>query len=281
MRAITGEIIALEAKAYVVRGMTVPILLGEDFQLSYELGVSRNVETGSKIWWKDLPYEVEASGVEPYVGRAEVRKLASGLTIHARSLTKAKKHRRDKARRQRKALRNGANEKVIRASQDYRIRAHECKLVRVDGDLNEDKEWLVKRNLLANAEDSFFSVPNTLISARWPTIPVSNMSDQPHMIRKGEILGTLKDPQSYFDAPKTVSEWNIMEARTALLAKVIDARAKQDAGDGPREREPQKEDVEVRIWTDFESGVPRMKITAKMGSTYVTSQDECWTARDS
>ena len=38
-----------EAEAYVVPGMTVPILLGEDYQLTYELGVSRNVEEGPRI----------------------------------------------------------------------------------------------------------------------------------------------------------------------------------------------------------------------------------------
>jgi hypothetical protein len=92
MRTTSRELIMLEAEAYVVRGMTVPILLGEDFQINYELGVSRNVETGSKIFWRNLPYEVEATGVEPYPGRAEVHLLAAGLTTHARSVTQAKEH---------------------------------------------------------------------------------------------------------------------------------------------------------------------------------------------
>jgi hypothetical protein len=132
MRTTTGELIMLEAEAYVVKGMTVPILLGEDFQINYELGVSRNVETGSKIIWRNLPYEVEATGVEPYPGRSEAHLLASGLTTHARSVTRAKEHRRAKARRRRKVKRAGAEAKLVRAAQDYRIRAHECKLVTVE-----------------------------------------------------------------------------------------------------------------------------------------------------
>jgi hypothetical protein len=97
-----------------------------------------------------------------------------------------------------------------------------------DGDFSEDRDWLVERNLLANAEDSFFSVPNTLISARRPTLPVSNLSDRPCMIRKGEILGSLRDLQSYFDAPSSELDLKIMEARTALINKVIKARASED-----------------------------------------------------
>ena len=44
-----GVVLESEAEAYVVPGMTVPILLGEDYQLTYELGVSRNVEEGPRI----------------------------------------------------------------------------------------------------------------------------------------------------------------------------------------------------------------------------------------
>jgi hypothetical protein len=58
--------------------------------------------------------------------------------------------------------------RTIRAAEDYKIKAHECRIVHVDGDFSQDREWLVERNLLVNAEDSFFSVPNTLISARKP-----------------------------------------------------------------------------------------------------------------
>ncbi|KAJ7806736.1 hypothetical protein B0H13DRAFT_1929447 [Mycena leptocephala] len=203
LSAISGETIEAEVEAYVVKGMSVPILLGEDFQLNYELGIARNVEEGTRILFKGTPYEVEATGVEPFAGRAETHCLATNLTTFAKDMTKAKQHRRAKMRRRRRVLRNGAEGKTICASEDYKIKAHKCRIVRVDGDFSQDREWLVERNLLANAEDSFFSIPNTLISARKPTVPVSNMSDRPRFIRKGEILGTLTDPQEYFDKPGT------------------------------------------------------------------------------
>jgi hypothetical protein len=49
-------------------------------------------------------------------------------------------------------------------------------MVTVDGNFGADKEWLVERSLLANTEDSFFTIPNTLISSRKPILPVGNMS---------------------------------------------------------------------------------------------------------
>ncbi|KAJ7192977.1 hypothetical protein GGX14DRAFT_577640 [Mycena pura] len=38
-----GELVSFKLEAYVVRNMRVPLLLGEDFQMSYELGVTREV----------------------------------------------------------------------------------------------------------------------------------------------------------------------------------------------------------------------------------------------
>jgi len=58
-----GEILEAEAEAYVVPGMTVPILLGEDFQLTYEIGVKRNIEEGTTISFGATDYKVDARGV--------------------------------------------------------------------------------------------------------------------------------------------------------------------------------------------------------------------------
>jgi hypothetical protein len=43
--------------------MSVPILLGEDFQLTYELVLTRNVELGTKIHFQDWEYTVKAQNV--------------------------------------------------------------------------------------------------------------------------------------------------------------------------------------------------------------------------
>jgi hypothetical protein len=240
MRTITGELIMLEEEAYMVRGMSVPILLGEDFQINYELGVIRNVETGSKIVWRNLPYEVEATGIEPYAGRKEVHQLAAGLTTHAQSVTKAKGHQRAKAKRRCRALKAGLEARLVRAAQDYRVRVHECKMVAVEGNFNEDKEWLVERNLLANTKDSFFTVPNTLISLRKLIVLVSNMSPRPRMIRKGEILGTLKDPQEFFDSPSSKEDLKLMRAQTALVRRLVNAETNL-AREKPRKQKESKE----------------------------------------
>lgn len=59
-----GVIIESEAEAYIVPGMTVPILLGEDYQLTYEVGVTRNVEEGPQVHFGKTEYEIAAKPVD-------------------------------------------------------------------------------------------------------------------------------------------------------------------------------------------------------------------------
>jgi hypothetical protein len=99
MLTTDDKLIAAKAEAYIVKGMSVPILLGEDFQLNYELGVTRNVETGTKIIFCNTPYEVKAVGVGSFEGRSEVHAISTKLNVHAERSAKAKAHRRAKARR--------------------------------------------------------------------------------------------------------------------------------------------------------------------------------------
>ena len=60
----TGDILETEAEAYVVPNMTVPILLGEDYQQSYEVSVTRNVEIGTHIGFGNYDDRIRAVPVE-------------------------------------------------------------------------------------------------------------------------------------------------------------------------------------------------------------------------
>lgn len=92
MELTHGDIIEMEAEVYVVKGMSVPIFLGEDFQLNYELGVVQGVEEGSRITFGGTEFEVKASGVGTTMDQARMRSLATGLTTYANRMDRAKNH---------------------------------------------------------------------------------------------------------------------------------------------------------------------------------------------
>ena len=184
-----GTTVEMEAEAYVVPGMTVPILLGEDYQLTYEVGVTRNVEEGPRVHFGKLDDGFMAQQVERMKDFERLRQSAYSIGKFIRS----KLHRRRKNKRHRQKVKFGRDEKVVHAAEDYKIRPHECKRIRVEGQLGEDRDWLVSKNLLAGADDSYFVVPNTLISASNPWVPVANPSDRPRYVRKGEVIGVLSN----------------------------------------------------------------------------------------
>ena len=95
--------------------------------------------------------------------------------------------------------------------------------------MEEDKEWLVQKNLLANTNDSSFAVPNTLISTRNLWIPVANPMDQPCYICKGEIIGTLHNPVMFFDKPSSPENFQAFAKHASAVAGIIGAQLSADA----------------------------------------------------
>jgi len=217
MQSEEGILLESEAEAYIVPGMTVPILLGEDYQLNYEVGVTRNVEAGSHIHFAGMDYKVPAHRVERTTDFDRMRQSA----LSASHFIRAKLHRRVKAKRHRQKIKFGVEEKTVKAAEDVRLKPHECKCIRIEGQFGEDKEWLVQKNLLANTNNSHFAVPNTLISASNPWIPIANPTDQPRYIRKGEIIGILEDPSEFFETPVTAERREVLTRHASAIADII------------------------------------------------------------
>lgn len=124
----------------------------------------------------------------------------------------------------------GIEEKVVRAKEDYKIQPHECKQIQIEGQLGEDKDWLVTKNLLSGVDDSYFVIPNTLISALNPWVPVTNPSNCPCYIRKGEVIGALSDPGEYFDHVKTLADWERHCKHAEAIASIIQIQVVSDSG---------------------------------------------------
>ncbi|KAJ7444690.1 hypothetical protein FB451DRAFT_1413084 [Mycena latifolia] len=144
----------------------------------------------------------------------------------------------------------------------------EAKVVRVSGDFSEDKEWMVECTMLANSDDSFFGVANTLITARNPMVSVSNLSDRPRFVRKGEILGGLVDPTKFFDTPKSEDEFMALKKQTQLISTVLGANlagVPENSREGEDLSPGQREPPNARIRTDFGNGVPPMENNAFHG----------------
>ena len=178
----------------------------------------------------------------------------------------------------------------MRAKEDTRLRPHECKSIQVEGQLGDDRDWLVTKNLLSGADNTYFAVPNTLISATNPWVPVSNPSDRPQFIRKGEIIGVLSDPAEYFDHVKTMSDWEARTKHADAIAAIIQIQmdedrkarepkeAAQSGGEAAQSQEGEDfgpKTAEMPDMTEYPSS--RMKDFIDVGSLPDHLKDEAWT----
>lgn len=245
MESAEGVILKTEAEAYVVPNMTIPILLGEDYHLNYELTVAHRIDFKTVVNFSGVPHSVPARGVSHTGDFGRMRQSASAVA----SFIKSKLHKRKKAKKARDKKKFRVEQRTIRASEDCRLRPDECRRIRVDGHFNEDRTWLVEKNLLASANDSTFIVPNILISASNPWIPVSNPSPHPRMIRKGDVLGYLVDPQEFFDSPNSKEEFEKL-ARSAQAIAAIIAISEKSQGEVPLQTSPAEDDKAPEDQTD-------------------------------
>ncbi|KAI0043229.1 hypothetical protein FA95DRAFT_1462938, partial [Auriscalpium vulgare] len=170
-----GPLLKVIAECYVVPEMTVPLLLGEDFQLTYEFGVRRSVSAGSFLTVGD-----------------------TGWSISARSTKPGPEHRRRKAYRRRQRQR--AVSPIARAEQDVHIAPFTNKLVPLSFSSDVETEWSLEKTVLAQPDGSFLITTPTLFSTERPTVSVSNPTARPQIVRRGDFLGRLS-PSSTFDTP--------------------------------------------------------------------------------
>ncbi|EJD50196.1 hypothetical protein AURDEDRAFT_58590, partial [Auricularia subglabra TFB-10046 SS5] len=186
IRSEDGTLLEFEAETYVVPSMTVDVLLGEDWHLNYEMQVLRSVTEGTRV------------------GVGE-----SGFYFPARS-----SHRRAKAARRRRKASIGNGQ--LLAYRDTVIPAGTTVLVDIAGDLQQDRDWFVDRNIVTLGRDSLLSVPNCLLSTRTEAIidehghrsiarrsrlPVSNPSGSDLTLRAGTLLAHAKDPKDALTTP--------------------------------------------------------------------------------
>ena len=93
------------------------------------------------------------------------------------------------------------------------------------GQFGEEKEWYFEREILPQTNDHCLIIPNVLMDASQPYLPVANTSNSPRIIRKGEILGYLQDPEATFDKPSGEEQYKEFKARAEAYSSIIAEQA--------------------------------------------------------
>ncbi|KAF7291190.1 TY3B-TY3B protein [Mycena indigotica] len=94
-----------------------------------------------------------------------------------------------------------AEAKPVVAARDVLLGPGSVHNVPVTADFTGREDWFVEKVLISTDDGSILAAPSTLIKASVPVIPIANPSARPWFIRAGDVVGKLRDPSSYADAP--------------------------------------------------------------------------------
>ena len=210
-------------EAYVVKGMTTPFILGNDFTDQYSISIVRN-EGESHLDFRKSGRRLK---VESLMSSAYLTEKGHSFKVRvipnfaARNF-RIKIHRKNQKnkRKLRFCLRNSE----VRAVRRTVIPPMTSKLTAVETYFPTHLRTLyVERKLLYSGNtENFFGSPDSMISADQPYLHVSNFSNTPITVAAGEVLGIARNPRNWLDRKDVLSEDNsiLIETHANLIRRL-------------------------------------------------------------
>ncbi|KAI9069858.1 hypothetical protein FKP32DRAFT_1691241, partial [Trametes sanguinea] len=174
-----GGMVKMSIEAYVVKGMTTPMILGNDFADQYSISILRG-EGETTVTFGDARLATTTyNSVGPPLQDEQGHAFQRIKQRHARR----------------------TRDRSIRAKEDVVVPPGVSRLVDVQVNFPGQTDTLyVERSLhvVRNVED-VYGAPDTIIHRDRPVIHVANLSDSPIRIGKGQSLGNGHRPDEWLD----------------------------------------------------------------------------------
>lgn len=204
--------VQLEVEAYVVKGMSAPFILGNDFQDQYMLSILR-----------------DGGDTEVLFGESGKRIAVENSTSpsltdeggHAFNIIRSPK---TKASRPRRLLKPRKCDSSVRATKLVVIPPQSSKLIPVSASFPANSAvLLVEKRLLTNKNpEDVFAAADTFISKEAQVLHVANFSTTPVVIPVGQILGISHNPNSWLSRAEDLSALQLeqAEAQAAFICEL-------------------------------------------------------------
>lgn len=228
-----GTWLEFDEEAYVIPGMKVPILLGEDFHVNYQISVLRSLSS-SKL---SIPYGPEkliinaSSSPNPHV---DFRVLPSEIpeVQNRKAYLACAKQSSEKSKNGESRKKCPPKDHYVRASKDIQLKPESSSLVPISGHFEEEKEWFVEKIVVHTPDGSFFSATNCLVSSDNPRVSVANPSNRVKWVRRGDILGILHKPEDYLDQETSEEDAKAKRAYALAVQKIAEGSLQQKESTG-------------------------------------------------
>jgi hypothetical protein len=224
----TGEgPVKMNVEAYIIKGMSTPFILGNDFSLQYSLSVLREDMTtriqlgnsGCYVQAEESPSSSPING-QGHTFKVKIRSPTSTTIPRNRAHSKNQKFR--------KRMQGSEARSEVRSLHRIIIPPETSKVIPVKAFFPGNTDTLfVEQHLgsLNNADDVFGSA-DSFITKDNLFLHIVNFSKSPVVISEGQLMGTSRNPNTWLDKEKTFStvERAKIDTHCSLIKSLMEAR---------------------------------------------------------
>ncbi|KDR68032.1 hypothetical protein GALMADRAFT_129935, partial [Galerina marginata CBS 339.88] len=212
--------VKITVEAYVVKGMTTPFILGNDFADQYSISVVRR--DGNTF----LEFGSCGRSIQVENSTGSILSDEQGRTFQIRTLPeltssnfKSRRHRQQQKLRAKERMRRHSGE--VRANERQIIPPFSSKSLSVTPHVsNKETSIFVERQFICNKTMSVcIGNPDMLINADCPVLHISNFSETPYTVAKGQVLAHARNPRNWLDREDfySVEEQAKINAHASLI----------------------------------------------------------------
>ena len=215
-----GGPVRLDVEAYVVKGMSTPFILGNDFQDQYGISIIRK-EGAAEIHFGDsgrvLPVESSTSPSLVDDGGHAFNIVRKGIAPAPSART-----------------RRTSRDHFVRVKETTVIPPESSKLVAVNATFSAGADDLFVERVFSACKnpDDVFGAANTLISRAFPKIHVANFARTPVTVAKGEVVGIAHNPRTWLATSAKLSGTELarFHAHARLIRGLVETATSETEG---------------------------------------------------
>ncbi|QRV83884.1 Ty3/Gypsy polyprotein/retrotransposon [Ceratobasidium sp. AG-Ba] len=256
--------VQMTVEAYVVKGMKVPFILGNNFASQYKISISRESDQGTIVKFGTTSRHVDALDTEMEPRTDDAGNSFQVFTRPNFKSNSEKRAFRKRLKQQQKVLTTAPPESTpVRVTRDVRLRPKHLTSVPIEVQSPEGRKLGFIEKLITSGQESrdTYAISDCIIDDETEKIQIANFSHRAIHIPKGHIIGYMQNAEEVLNNELDLSPEDIQAAEAK--AHLINSLLKEKAVEPPSEEE-------LELSREPEGG-PK---TAELPSTDVTLADK-------